>query len=65
MSCSLTGVRNGTPALILSGVVLGTVFFTRTIFPSKEKRKSRKKENLDTFGFPAHPTGYDVECFIV
>lgn len=43
VSCSLIGVRNGTPALVLSEVVLGTVFFTWSIFPLKEKRKSQKQ----------------------
>lgn len=56
VSCSLIGVRNGTPALMLSGVVLGTVFFTGSIFPSKEKCQKLREKNLDTFVFPTHPT---------
>jgi len=41
VSCSLTGVRNRTPVLVLSQVVLGTVFFTWSIFPFYKTKKSK------------------------
>lgn len=43
LSCSLIRMRNETPALILSGAVLGTVFFTGSIFPSKEKCQNQRE----------------------
>lgn len=57
VSCSLIRVRNGTPALVLSGAVLGTLFFNWIIFFWKKKENAKNKEKGSgyfCFSSPSH-----------